>query len=172
MHTLLLYQTDIMALKITLKPNERIILGGAIVTNGPTKAELVVENNTTILRQKNILSPEKANTPARRIYFAIQLMYVDEGHLGDHHKLYWDLVRDFVQAAPSSLKLIDQINEFILQTKYYQALKTASRLIDFEQEVIEGAKQCSESIPIHRKRDHVRARNRSACSHAGRAQTH
>ena len=43
-----------MALKITLKPNEKIIISGVVVTNGPVKAELLIENKTAILRQKNI----------------------------------------------------------------------------------------------------------------------
>ena len=103
-----------MALKIMLKPFERVILGGAVVVNGATKAEFLVENKVPILRQKSILAPQDANTPAKRIYFVIQLMYVDEAHLGDHHKVYWELVRDFVNAAPSTLGLVDQLNECIL----------------------------------------------------------
>lgn len=132
-----------MSLKITLKPQERMILGQAVITNGPGKTEFIIENNVPILRQKNILSPDEADTPARRIYFAIQLMYVDEGNLADHHKLYWQLVRDFVEAVPRSLPLVDEINEFISRTQYYQALKAAQRLMEFEQEVLERAKQCS-----------------------------
>ena len=64
-----------MALKITLKPNERMIIGGAAVTNGNSKCELLIENNVPILRQKNILKKEEANTPCSRIYFIIQVMY-------------------------------------------------------------------------------------------------
>jgi flagellar biosynthesis repressor protein FlbT len=132
-----------MALKISLKPDERMIIGGAVIRNGSTKAELLVENHMPILRQKNILSPDEANTPARRIYLTIQLMYVDEPNLVKHHELYWDLVRDFISAVPRALGLIDQISEFILQTKHYDALKTAHKLIAFEQEVLERANQCS-----------------------------
>ncbi len=132
-----------MALKISLKPDERMIIGGAVIRNGSTKAELLIENNTPILRQKNILSPDEANTPARRIYLTVQLMYVDEQNLVKHHELYWDLVRDFISAVPRALGLIDQISELILQAKHYDALKAAHKLIAFEQEVLERAKQCS-----------------------------
>jgi flagellar protein FlbT len=45
-----------MALKIILKPHERIILGGAVVTNGRSKSELIIENNVPLLRQKDNLS--------------------------------------------------------------------------------------------------------------------
>jgi flagellar protein FlbT len=126
-----------MALKITLKPGERMIIGGAVLTNGNSaSSDLVIENKTPILRQKDILSEEKANSPCRRIYYAIQLMYIDEHNLAAYHKIYWDLVKDLVHAAPSTIVLIDSISEHILQRQYYQALKLAKRLIDYEQEAI------------------------------------
>lgn len=137
-----------MALKITLKPNEKMIVGGAVICCGAVKCQFTVENNVPILRQNSILSADDANTPARRIYLAIQLMYIDDARIADHQKLYWKLVRDFVDAAPSCLDIVDQINELILTGDYYQALKVARRLIDFEQEVIERATKCSECLPI------------------------
>lgn len=131
-----------MALKITLKPNEKLILGGAVLCNGHGKTQFAIENNVPILREKDILQPEEADSPARRIYFAIQLMYVDEPQLEKHHTLYWQLVRDFIEAAPTSLKIIDTINEWILRGNYYQALKSSKKLIDFEQEVVKRATEC------------------------------
>lgn len=83
-----------MPLKITLKPGERVILGGAVISNGKNKSEIFVENKVPILRQKDILSIKEADTPCRRIYFAIQLMYMDEGQLAVHHQTYWDLTKD------------------------------------------------------------------------------
>ena len=125
-----------MALKITLKPNERIILGGAVVVNGKAKCELLIENNTTLLREKDILCEEDANSPCRRIYFTIQLMYIDKEKLAVHHQMYWRLVKELIEAVPSTIGLIDQINEHIVSSRYYQALKLASKLIEYEQEVI------------------------------------
>lgn len=136
-----------MALKITLKPNEKLIIGGAVISNGQSKCEFVVENKVPILRQNNILSPDEANTPALRIYFTIQLMYVDQQHVASHQKLYWQLVKEFVEAAPSALELIDRINEWVYKEDYYKALKSAQQLIQFEQEVIERVTKCSEILP-------------------------
>lgn len=137
-----------MALKITLKPHEKMILGGAVITNGATKCEFVVENKVAILRQNSIMVPEDATSPARRIYLAIQLMYVDPAHMGAHQKLYWPLVKAFIDAAPSSLGLVDQINECIIKEDCYEALKLAKQLIDFEQEVIKRVTECSEILPV------------------------
>jgi flagellar biosynthesis repressor protein FlbT len=127
-----------MALKITLKPGERMIIGGAVLTNGSlSSCDLVIENKTPILRQKDILTEEKANSPCRRIYYAIQLMYIDDNNLATYHKIYWDLVNDLVRAAPTTVALIDSINEHILQRHYYQALKLTKKLIEYEQEAVE-----------------------------------
>ncbi len=124
-----------MGLKITLKPKERMIIGGAVITNGDAKCELIIENKVPLLREKNILREEEANTPGRRIYFVIQLMYIDEENLTSHHKAYWQLVSEFIQAAPSTLEVIKQISEHIVNHRYYMALKLAGKLIKYEQEV-------------------------------------
>jgi len=126
-----------MPLKITLKPHERMIVGGAVITNGNTRCDLLVENKVSILRQKDIMREKDADSPCRKIYFTIQLMYIDEENLIEHHNTYWRLVQDIVKAAPSMLALIDQISEYILNNKYYQALKLARKLIDYEQEIID-----------------------------------
>jgi len=126
-----------MALKITLKPHEKMILGGAVVTNGNNMGcHLIIENRVPILREKDILAENDADTMCRRLYFIIQLMYIDEENLVTHQKKYWKLVKELVKAAPSTLGIIDHINEEIVGGKYYQALKIAQKLIDYEQEVI------------------------------------
>ena len=125
-----------MPLKITLKPKERIILGGAVVTNGNSNARLTVENKVPVLRQKDIMTEKKATSPCRKLYFVIQLMYIDEENLITHHNSYWKMVQDILKAAPSSVGLIDQISEYILANNYYRALKLTKKLMDYEQEVM------------------------------------
>ena len=113
-----------------------MIIGGAVVTNGSNRCELCIENSVPILRQKDIMNEKEAKSPARRIYFVIQLMYIDDKNLALHHKTYWKLVQEFIQAAPAMLAIVDQISNKILGGQYYQALKLARNLIDYEKEVI------------------------------------
>jgi len=137
-----------MALKITLKPNEKIIVGGAVVTNGNTRnTDLIIENNVPVLRQKDILSEKDATSPCSRIYFIIQLMYIDEENLTEHQSTYWRLVRELLDAVPRLAGHIDQINENILEGNFYRALKLAGRLIDYEQEVLKHVYASTGSIP-------------------------
>ena len=137
-----------MALKVTLKPNEKIIVGGAVITNGNIRnTDLIIENNVPILRQKDILSEKDATSPCSRIYFLIQLMYIDEENIATHQHTYWKLVRELLDAVPRLNGHIDQINDNILKGNYYRALKLASELIDFEQEVLKHVHVNTDPIP-------------------------
>jgi flagellar protein FlbT len=137
-----------MALKITLKPNEKMIVGGAVVTNGNSKnTDLIIENNVPVLRQKDILSEKDATSPCSRIYFIIQLMYIDEENLIDHQTVYWKLVRKLLDAVPRLAGHINQINENILGGNFYRALKLAGELIGYEQEVLKHVYASTDSIP-------------------------
>lgn len=128
-----------MPLKLTLKPGERIIVGGAVLTNGSTVANLLVENRVPLLRQKDILTEEHATTPCRKIYLVIQLMYIGDGLTTELAQLYWDLVRDVIAAAPSTNDLISQISAYIVESSFYPALKVAKKLISYEEELLEHA---------------------------------
>lgn len=130
-----------MALKVTLKPGERVIIGGAVITNGDSTTNLIISNTVPVLRQKDIITQEQADTPSKRIYLAIQLMYVDGVNLSTHHNTYWSLVRDVLKAAPGTLPLIDRMNDFILGGRYYNALKGAKKLIEYEEEAIGHARR-------------------------------
>ena len=125
-----------MALKIDLKPHEKMIISGAVIQNGAKRTELIIENNAPILREKDIMCPEEATSYCSKIYFTIQMMYIDGNNLVEYHKTYWTLVRDLVKAVPSTLDLIGNISEYLLKNEYYPALKDARKLIDYEQEVL------------------------------------
>lgn len=127
-----------MALKITLKPFEKIIIAGAVITNGKVKTQLSVENKVPVLRQKDIMAEKDADTHCRRIYLVIQLMYIDRENIKTYHHKYWELVRELIDAAPSTLKWIDDVSGHILADRYYKALKVAQKLIQYEEEVIKS----------------------------------
>lgn len=128
-----------MALKITLKPHEKVIIGGAVLTNGPSTCHLQVENKVPLLRQDSILTEEEATTPCKRIYFVIQMMYISGGLTAELSQVYWELVKEVVHAAPSTNNLISQMSQDIIAEKYYQAMKTAKKLINYEEELVKNA---------------------------------
>lgn len=128
-----------MSLKITLKSNERLIVGGAVVRNGGKGTVLFIENTVPILREKDILGEKDITTPCKRVYFTIQLMYIDEPNAQNYVKTYSELATEILKAAPSTRTFIEQLNERIETGSYYQALKLAKNLIEYEEELLKNA---------------------------------
>ena len=130
-----------MALKVELKPHERIIIGACVVTNTDQRARLLIDGDRIpILREKDILTAKRADTPAKRIYLAVQLMYTSRDPRA-HHEIYFSLVKQIVQAAPSTWPFIEGINNQILTGNLYKALKEARKLIAYEEELLQHAKR-------------------------------
>lgn len=124
-----------MALKVELKPGERIIVGTSVITNGDIRTTLRIDGDAPILREKDVMRPEGATSPARRIYLAVQQMYLEKD-IGRFQAVYFELVGDFVRAAPSSLPIFDKVNNWILTGNLYKALKEARNLLLFEEDLL------------------------------------
>lgn len=65
-----------MPLKLSLKPGETFVVNGAVVRNGDRRGVLLLETQARVLREKDILHPSDATTPAGRAYFAVMQMYL------------------------------------------------------------------------------------------------
>ena len=127
-----------MSLKVELKPGERIIIGECVVTNADQRTRLVIDGHVPILREKDILTPVQADTPAKRIYLAVQLMYTSRDPRANH-ETYFALVADLIKAAPSAWPYIEAINNHILAGEMYKALKATGKLIAYEKELLDHA---------------------------------
>ena len=127
-----------MALKVELKPGERILIGECVVTNDDQRTRLLIKGGAPVLREKDIMTSQLADTPAKRIYLAVQLMYTSRDSRV-HHDVYFALMRDIVRAAPSTWPHIESINNHILRGELYKALKQSRKLIDYEEELFRNA---------------------------------
>src|SRR3984957_2080940 len=126
-----------MPLKVELKPNERIIIGARVLTTTHQRARLLIDgHNIPILREKDIMPPAAADTPAKLVYLAVQLMYISPNPQLNHGT-YFNLVRDIVSAVPSAWPIIEGINNHILSGELYQALKYARKLVAYEKKLLE-----------------------------------
>ncbi len=127
-----------MPLKVELKPGERVIIGEAVITNGDSRTQLIVEGEAPILREKDILTTKTATSPAKRIYLTVQMMYLN-GDIATLQGEYFSLIGDFLKAVPSSMSIIDAINHQILTGQMYKALKEAKHLLTYEEELLKHA---------------------------------
>ena len=131
-----------MALIIDLKPGEKILIGTAVITNDSQRTRLHIAGDAPILREKDIMREEEADSPCKKIYFLIQCMYISPKP-DEYYDKYFNLVRDIQNAAPSMTLILASINDKILQGHYYQAMKDARDLIQYEQDLIQNAQQQS-----------------------------
>lgn len=126
-----------MSLMLHLKPNEKVIIGGAVIKCSRHAVDFTVENNVPILRQKDIMTEAGAISPSQRVYFVLQLMYVDSAaDTTLYHDSYRKLEQEIVDAAPSTRRFFEEISREITAGKMYQALKVAQALIIYEKELI------------------------------------
>lgn len=123
-----------MSLKIDLKAGEKFIVNGAVMVAGKSGASLILQNQATFLRAKDIMQETEANTPAKRIYFVIMLMYIDpEGH-DEYYSRFAGLIDEYLASTALAevrralMGILQQVN----MKRFYQALKLCKSLIQFE----------------------------------------
>ena len=125
-----------MPLKLSLKPGEKFVLNGAVVQNGDRRGVLVLQNKASVLREKDIMQEEDANTPARRIYFPVMMMYLDEANAGRYYDEFVRRLSEFmgVISNPDVLAECVNISKHCLAREYYKALMLCRKIMDYEDE--------------------------------------
>jgi len=128
-----------VALKISLKPNEKIFIGGAVVRNCDSHVELNILNDVPLLREKDIMTEQEADSVCKQIYLCVQLMYMDQINLHAYQKNYRELIDEVMKAAPSTSNFVVEINSHLACGQYYQAMKCARSLVKYEKGLIQHA---------------------------------
>ena len=137
-----------MPLKLSLKPGEKFVLNGAVLVNGDRRATLVIQNKACMLRENEIMQPKDAKTPARRVYLAIMMMYLDGEVSEEPYNEFALRMTEFMSAIQSSAVLAACVNisRDVVQGDYYKALISCRKLFEFEQERLNYELK---SIPKH-----------------------
>ncbi len=125
-----------MPLKLSLKPGEKFVLNGAVVQNGDRRGVLVLQNKASVLREKDIMQPEDATSPARLIYFPVMMMYLDEGAALRYHDEFARRLGEFMGVIRNPDVLTDCVNisRHVMGKEYYKALMLCRKLIEYEDE--------------------------------------
>ena len=118
--------------------------GEAIIVNGAsfrfrTRSRIELTTRARFLFGKQIMAPEHADTPARRIYFALQLAYIgtDEERARGLAQAR-ATIADFRAATTSGLarEVLDRMLAAVEADECYTALKLARRIIRHEDGVL------------------------------------
>jgi flagellar protein FlbT len=123
-------------LKLSLKPGERFVLNGAVVQNGDRRGVLILQNKASVLREKDIMQSDEVNSPARRVYFPVMMMYLDEAGAEKYHEEFVRRLSEFMSVIqnPDVLNECVAISRHTLSREYYKALMLSRKLIEYEDE--------------------------------------
>ncbi|AQR73640.1 flagellar biosynthesis repressor FlbT [Sphingomonas sp. LM7] len=120
-------------LRITLRDGEKAIVNGAVL-RAVGRTQIAVENQVSILRGREVMQPEEATTPARQLYFAAMLAYIDPANRTQHQDHVVGLIGGLVATltAPEARATCIAFAHDIATGDYYKALSAARELIGFE----------------------------------------
>ena len=125
-------------LVLELRQGDMMIVNGAPI-RFRNRARIELTARARFLFGKQLMTPDMANTPARRIYFALQTAYI-----GDHDErragldLARELISEFHEATTSEMvrDLLDRALKTAEADQCYQALKLARRVMRHEEVVL------------------------------------
>ncbi len=122
-----------MPLSIPLPAKAKVIINGAVIENsGAANITLTIHNKANILRDKDVLTGEEANSPAKEVYHSIQNAYLFEGNKDEWLSIARSLLSGYVAAWPDAEPIVGHVTDLLNEDKLYNALRASRRLIAFE----------------------------------------
>jgi flagellar biosynthesis repressor protein FlbT len=122
-----------MPLRVELKPFERIIIGESVIINSGTRTSFLIDGDTPILREKDTVSAETADTPAKRLYHCVQTMYL-KNDVPRYQASYLGFVKQMQETCPGAGEIIAAVNHHVAEGALYKALKEIRKLMKREAE--------------------------------------
>ena len=144
-----------MTLRISLKKGEPVIVNGAVL-RAQGRTDLVVENTATILRGREVMKPEEAVTPARALYFACMMAYIDQADLPRHQQSVLERLEALMAALESheAKAVCIRFAQKVATGQFYAALVDCRWLISYEADAlarfapVEAAAPAAEIPPV------------------------
>ncbi|GAB4295447.1 MAG: flagellar biosynthesis repressor FlbT [Roseovarius sp.] len=126
-------------LVLKLGPRERLLINGAVIENGERRARLaIVTPNANVLRLRDAIHPEEANTPVRRACYATQLVLSGDLSAEDARLQLLRRIEELSQVFtdPDSRAMLARASTALLQGNHYQSLKSLRALLPREERLL------------------------------------
>lgn len=117
-----------MPLKFVLRPNEKVIINGAVIGAGDRPGSFFLYNTANFLRGREVLKEENVDCIEKKLYFVIQLIYIfpEDGKINIPR--FSGILEETRQVRPERVKDIDEIGQLVAEQNYYRALKLCRKL--------------------------------------------
>ncbi|UYW27396.1 flagellar biosynthesis repressor FlbT [Methylorubrum extorquens] len=125
-----------MALRIELKPQERLIINGALIRNGDRRSTFVIENQCKFLRESEIITETEADTVAKRLCVTLQFIYLADNP-PEAEDLFVRQATEIMKASPSMAPYILAIQDELSARQYHRAIKRGRELIAYERQLLD-----------------------------------
>ena len=125
-------------LRISLRDGEKVVINGAVLRSAG-RTDIVIENDAAILRGRDVMAPEDANTPAKRLYFACMMAYLDPENLTMHQSRILTLFEELLVAleSPEAKAICVAFANKVATCSFYRALADCRSLIAYETEAFD-----------------------------------
>jgi flagellar protein FlbT len=131
-------------LVLKLGPKERVLVNGAVIENGDRRTRLsIVTPDANILRLRDAIHPEEANTPVRRVCYIAQLVLSGDADFDDAKN---QLLRGMEQLSQvftdtDSRALLSRATQHLVDGQVYQTLKALRGLLAREERILAAGKR-------------------------------
>lgn len=124
-------------LKITLKPNEKLYINGAVI-RADRKVSLEFLNDVQFLLEAHVLQAEQATTPLKQLYFIVQIMLMNPGGADDARRLFRESLPRLLDAFsdPHVLATLKHIDQLVGEDRPYEAMKAIRGLYSIEARIL------------------------------------
>lgn len=126
-----------MALRITLKPHERLIINGASIRNGGRNSDFLIESHSKFLRESEILHESEADTPCKKLWVTLQVMYLTD-HRAEVEDLFYRQATEILGLMPEAAPFMAQMQSAIAEEHFHKAIKACKQLAKLEQALSGG----------------------------------
>ncbi|MBM7069893.1 flagellar biosynthesis repressor FlbT [Actibacterium sp. 188UL27-1] len=126
-------------LVLKLSPKERVLINGAVIENGDRRSRIsIVTPNAHILRLRDAIHPEGANTPVRRVCYIAQLVLSGDSDPDEaHHQLLRGIEQlSQILVDDDSRTHLTKATEAVLNRQHYLALKSLRSLLPREERLL------------------------------------
>ncbi|PQA88864.1 flagellar biosynthesis repressor FlbT [Hyphococcus luteus] len=135
-------------LVIKLKPNEKVLVNGVLLQNGDRAARIRVRSSdVSILRARDAIPKEEANTPLKRVYYIAQLALAGEA---DSDQAVHELLQGLNalkgvfpgEAGEDVLRALKAAQE----KKFFVVMRALKRHFEFEEALLQRSPAMAEAL--------------------------
>lgn len=133
-------------LRLSLKPNEKIYLNGAVI-RVDRKVTIELLNDVQFLLEGHVLQAQDASTPMRQLYFIVQIMLMSHGGADEARAMFRPSLSMLLATFEDEqiLATLKQVDRLVAEDKLYEALKSIRSLYPAEARVLAEGARANES---------------------------